>query len=337
VVRRTIAASILFALAGCPTPRPRGPKPAAAPDTGSRVQKVRDDLQVTPLEAVFSGVRGEGETEQSVAFRNTGTTPIQVSAVEVVGDATAAPFKVTEAPSLPMMLVPAAQISVSVSFAPAQGEAVGVHRAMLKVFLGATRDEGPPVDLSGLVLAGRHGDKEPPLQHVLEALGFSVDVGTHDLRLGLAPDPLGEEVKVARFRRARNSSVSMYPVARFASSERQPYGYYVGEGGPQPHQLGVVAADQDQTLNPELEPDAQTTFDPGEEPFGIFVNLGRRYGYSEDRMNTGTVRHAARVYPLKGRTGARIPDAYAIAFESTGDGDYQDLVFVLWNVKAAEE
>jgi hypothetical protein len=335
VVRRTIAALAVSALAGCPAMRPSHPRPAAAPDAGPRVQKVRDDLQVTPLEVVFSGVRGEGESEEPVGIKNTGTVPIQIAALEVVGDA-AAPFKITSMPALPLTLVPAAQISVSVAFAPARDEAMGVRRAMLKVFLGPNREEGPPVDLSGLVLAGKHGDKEPPLQQILEALGFSVDVGRADLRLGLGPEPLGDEVKVARFRRVGVSPVSLYPVARFAANDRMPYGYYAGEGAPQPHPLGAVAADQDQTLNPELEPDAQTTFDPGTESFGIFVNLGRRYGYSEDRMNTGTVRHAARIYPLKSRTGARIPDAYAIAFESTGDGDYQDLVFVLWNAKAAE-
>jgi hypothetical protein len=140
---------------------------------------------------------------------------------------------------------------------------------------------------------------------------------------------------VARFLRARRGPISLYPVARFAASERLPYGYYTGDGGPQPHPLGAVAGDQDQKLNPDIEPDALTTFDPGDGSFGIFVNLGKRYAYTEERMNTGTIRHVARVYPLKSRMGARIPEAYAIAFEYTGDGDYQDLVFIMWNVKPA--
>jgi hypothetical protein len=299
------------------------------------VLRVREDVQVTPLEAVFSGVRGEGETEESVAIRNTGTTPIQLSAVEVVGQEAAA-FKITSKPDLPITLMPAAQVAVSVAFAPARDANPGVHRAMLKVLLGPARDEGPPVDLSGLVLMGRYGDKEPPLQQVLEALGFSVDVGRADLRLGTLADPLGDEVPVPRFQRAHASPVSIYPVARFSATDRLPYGYYAGDSAPQPHPLGAVAADQDQKLNPELEPDALTTFDPGDASFGVFVNLGKRYGYTEDRMNTGAIRHLARVYPLKSRTGARIPEAYAIAFENTGDGDYQDLVFIVWNVKPAE-
>jgi hypothetical protein len=298
------------------------------------VKAVRENVQVTPLEAVFSRVRGEGEAEESVAIRNMGGAPIQLSAVEVVGK-DAPVYKINSRPELPITLVPSAQVSVSVAFAPPADAAPGVHRAMLRVLLGPSREEGPPVDLSGLVLVGRGGDKEPPLQHVLEALGFAVDVGA-DLRVPTDPDPLGDEVRVARFRRAQRGNISIYPVARFSVTERMPYGYYGGEHAPEPHQLGAVSADQDQTLNPELEPDAQTTFDPGEGSFGVFVNLGKRYAYTEDRMNTGAIRHVARVYPLKSRMGARIPDAYAVAFENAGAADYQDLVFVIWNVKPAE-
>jgi len=303
-------------------------------DAGPRVQKVHEDLQVTPLEAVFSGVRGEHESEENVAIKNTGGAPVQVSALEVVG-AEAASFKLTSKPDLPITLVPNAQVSVSVAFAPAREASPGVHRGMLKILLGPQREEGPPVDLSGLVLTGKRGVEEPPLRQVLEALGFAVDVGGTELRLGTAAALLGEEAPVPRFQRAHGGTVALYPVARFSSSERLPYGYYTGEGAPEPHPLGAVAADEDQKLNPEIEPDAITTFDPGPGPFGLFVNFGKRYGYTEDRMNTGAVRHLARIYPLKSRTGLRIPDAYAIALEYTGDGDYQDLVFVLWNVKPA--
>jgi hypothetical protein len=333
VPRLTVAVLATIALGGCPTPRPQSPRPSAPPDAGPRVQKVREDLQVTPLEAVFSGVRGEAGAEENVAIKNTGSAPVQVSALEVVGRE-ASSFKIAAQPALPITLVPNAQVSISVAFMPAREASPGVHRGMLKILLGPEREEGPPVDLSGLALAGKRGDKEPPLRQVLEALGFSVDVGSAELRLGTAPEARGEEVAVPRFQRAHASPVSLYPVARFSSGERLPYGYYTGEAGPEPHPLGAVAADEDQKLNPELEPDAITTFDPGPGPFGVFVNLGKRYGYTEDRMNTGPIRHVARVYPLKSRTGARIPDAFAIAFEYTGgDGDYQDLVFVLWNVR----
>ena len=292
----------------------------------------RVELQVTPLEAVFSGVRGEEAPEENVAIKNTGGEPLQVSAVEVVGQEAAA-FKLTSRPDFPITLVPNAQVSVSVAFAPARDATPGVHRAMLKILLGPSREEGPPVDLSGLVLAGKRGDKEPPLHQVLEALGFAVDVGPGELRLGNGSESTGEEASVLRFQRARRGPISLYPVARFGSSDRLPYGYYSGDGGPEPHPLGAVAGDQDQKLNPDIEPDALTTFDPGDGAFGIFVNLGKRYVYTEERMNTGTIRHAARLYPLKNRTGGRIPEAYAIAFELTGDGDYQDLVFVVWNVR----
>jgi hypothetical protein len=298
------------------------------------VQKVHEDLRVTPLEAVFSGLRGEGESEESVAIKNTGSAPVQVSALEVVGQE-ATSFKITTKPDLPITLVPNAQVSLSVAFAPTRDAAPGVHRAMLKILLGPEREEGPPVDLSGLVLAGKRGDKEPPLGQVLEALGFSVDVGSHELRMGITPEAQGEEAHVPRFQRANASPVALYPVARFASGERLPYGFYTGDATPELHPLGAVSADEDQKLNPEIEPDAITTFDPGPGSFGVFLNLGKRNSFTEDRLNGGPIRHAARIYPLKSRTGAVIPDAFAIAFEYSGDVDYQDVVFVLWNVKPA--
>jgi hypothetical protein len=335
VPRLTVAILATIALAGCPQPRPQPLRPAAPPDAGLRVQKVREEVQVTPLEAVFSGQRGDGESEENVAIKNTGGSPMQVSALEVVGQQ-AGSFKITSKPDLPITLVPNAQVSLSVAFAPAREASPGVHRGMLKILLGPEREEGPPVDLSGLVLAGKHGDKEPPLHQVLEALGFSVDVGGGELRLASAPEALGEEAAVPRFERAHASAVALYPVARFSSGERLPYGYYTGDAAPQPHPLGAVSADEDQKLNPEIEPDAITTFDPGPGPFGLYVNLGKRYGYTEDRLNTGAIRHTARVFPLRSRSGARIPDAFAVAFEYSGDVDYQDLVFILWNVRPAQ-
>lgn len=328
--------TVAVCLGACRPPPPKAPARAPAPAyTGPEVKAVRENLQVTPLEAVFSAVRGTPGTEENVAVRNNGSEPIEVATVEIVGrDPTV--FKITSgADKLPISLVPGSQVSVSVVFSPPVDATPGVHRAMLRVLVGPNREEGPPVDLSGLVMAGKGGEKEPSLQQILEALGFQVDVGA-DLKLGTDPTPLGDEVKVSRFRRANAGNISIYPVARFSANERLPYGYYTGEEGPQPHPLGAVAADQDQTLNPDLEPDALTTFDPGDQSFGVFVNLGKRYGYTEDRMNSGPIRHTARVFSLKSRLGHRIPDAYAVAFESAGVADYQDLVFMIWNVKPAE-
>jgi hypothetical protein len=127
--------------------------------------------------------------------------------------------------------------------------------------------------------------------------------------------------------------VSLYPVARYGSDDRVPYGIYTGAAQIRIDLLGAIAAANGQTLDPELEPEGRTTFDPADQSFGVFEAVGRRSHYSDDALNGG--RHLARVYPLAGRAGGRIPNAYVIGFDDDGDGDYQDCVFVIWNVVPA--
>jgi hypothetical protein len=318
----------LLLAASCAT---RPPPPAVPPPaTGAvEVERVRAALQVTPLELVMSGARGVVQEPETVGLRNTGGEVVELAALEIVGP-DADSFRLENGARLPVLIAPGKQLALGIRFAPAASAVPGVRRALLRVVLGPRGDVGPPVDLAGLVTVGRSGEQEPPLAQALDALGFRVDTGAARLRLGVGQAPVGSEVLARRFRRARAGAVSLYPVARFSSNERIPYGVELG-GARQP--LGAIAAYHGQTLNPELEPDGRTTFDPGDQPFGIYETTGRFTHHTDDALNGG--RHAARVYPLVARTGGRLPDAYAVAFDEDGDGDYQDCVLVLWNVAIA--
>jgi hypothetical protein len=300
--------------------------------TGLSVEKVREELQVTPLELVFSGVRGETRAEEYVSLRNTGGAPLQVVQIDVVGRDPAL-FQLSFASRLPLTLAPGGQAALTIGFAPPADARPGVGRALLRVLVGPRADAGPPVDLAGLVTSGRKGDHEPPLVEVLDALGFRIDTGTRGLRLETGAGFQGEEVRAPRFRKARPAAVSLYPVARYATDDRVPYGVHTGVVPVHADVLGAVAAANGQTLNPDLEAEGRTTFDPADRPFEVFEMLGHRTEYTDDVLNGG--RHAARVYPLAGRAGGRIANAYVIAFDEDGDGDYQDCVFVIWNVVPA--
>ncbi len=319
--------------------RPAPALPAKPAPPPFELAKLREDLQISPLEIVWSGVRGQVNVRESVGIRNVGAQAVQISSLDI-GGPNAASFAVVGLPALPLALSPGKSLSVEVGFAPAVEAEPGVHRAMLHVYMGtgSSREEGPPVDLSGLVTAGEQGEKEPPLQQVALALGFGTDVGGLGLRLGVSGEPVGDEVHAGLFRRARPTPVSLYPVARYSPDEPLPYGTYrAGAAGkPVLTTLAVIAAGQEQTLNPELEADGRTTFDAGDEAFGVFVKSRQHTTFTEDRRNTGPTRHAARVYPLKGRSGAAIPDAYLVAFEEARNGDYNDYVFVIWNVRPAD-
>jgi hypothetical protein len=58
--------------------------------------------------------------------------------------------------------------------------------------------------------------------------------------------------------------------------------------------------------------------------------------HSEDQRNRDPAKHAMRAYPLLSRGGTRVPDAMLVVVDEDGDGDFQDYVFTLVNVKPAQ-
>jgi hypothetical protein len=299
------------------------------------VEKVREELQVTPWDLVFSGVRGAGEKTETVSARNMAAGPVEIRAITLAGEQ-ASTFRLNDIPALPTKLPPKASLSVTVSFAPTAGATLGVHRALLRFQTGPAPEDGPAMDIAALVTRGLQGDHEPPLQQVVEALGFEVNVGGTALRLGTAAAPIGDEIVAPLFRRAKPAPVALNPVARYSAAEPLPFGIFkVAKEPPALEQLAVIAAEQAQTLNPDLDPGGRTSFDPGEASFGVWVKSGKHVTYTESRRNTGPIQHAARVYPLRTRGGALVQNAYLVVFEEASDGDYQDCVFVLWNVTPA--
>lgn len=311
---------------------------AAPPAPGTEVEKVREDLQVTPWDLVFCAARGGAGVDETVSARNMVDSAVDVRAVFVTGE-DAALFQLRNLPELPASLPSKERLSVSVVFAPTAAVSLGVHRALLRFQTGPTTDDGPGVDLAALVTRGREGEDEPPLQQVVEALGFTLNLGAAGLVLGTSEQRIGDEIDSPLFQRASAAPVAVNPVARFSADGPRPFGHYAaGEAVSASNQMAELVAGQNQTLNPDLAPGGQTSFDPGAAPFGLWLKAGKRVIYSEESRNdggAGSVKHAARVYPLRARGGAPVPNAYLVAFEEAADGDYQDCVFVLWNVKPA--
>jgi hypothetical protein len=340
-----LARTALLTLAtagGCATGAPpKEPMAEAPPDGGSELKRVREALQVTPWELVFSGVRGASGGTETVSARNLIDRTVEVRAIVVAGE-DARLFRLNDLPELPAHVLPKKQVSVSVAFAAPADVTPGVHRAVLRFQTGATIDDGATVDLAALVTAGKGGENEPPLQRIVEALGFSIGVGGAGLRLGIGPGPIGDEVVVPLFRRAKPGPVALNPVARYSPEGPLVFGHYApvlpkGARTVALEALGTLGADQHQTLNPEFEGEGQASFDPGDETFGVYVKPAKGgVRHSEDKRNTGPARHAMRVYPMRTRSGDNVPDAFLVAVDD-GDGDYQDCVFVLWNVKPVPE
>ena len=55
--------------------------PSAPPPPGTEVQKMREDLQVSPWDLVFCAVRGTGGIDESVSARNLTDQPVEVRAI----------------------------------------------------------------------------------------------------------------------------------------------------------------------------------------------------------------------------------------------------------------
>ena len=319
---------------GCATPPAAKPAVKLQPEAAlspSRVEKMREPLEVTPLELHFSGLRGVAKADESVSVKNTSGEDVQVADVRVVGTH-ATTFKILSPPQLPLMLRPGASFSFSVGFQPDADAEPGVHHARVRL-LRSEEDDGPPCDLTGLVTKGQHPTDEPPLQQVLEALGYDVDVGSKALVLP-AEGAMGDAIKATRFQRAKPGNVGYYLLARYTQKEESSFGYYlVQHDEPITKPIGSAGKEQCQTLNPELDGESQTSFDPDDKAFGLYLKVGKRMLYSDDDVPGGAAKGAARIYPLRSRGRTLVQDAFLVAFDEDGNGDFQDHVFMLWNVK----
>ncbi len=308
-------------------------QPATDPGLVTTALGTGADIDLNRAEAVFSGVRGTTGAAQKIVVKNTGAAPLVVRRLAVVGPHRNA-FSAS-LPQLPLTVAPGGSETLSVRFAP-RARQVGALRAALVVASSDPNERRRVVGLYGLSARGEQGGGEPSLQAIVRTLGYTVNVGRRGLILGTWPRPIGNELRAPLFQKAGPGPVTMTPVARYSPDDPLPYGAYTGEGKPVRETVGTIATGHEQTLNPATTSGSRSSFEPNGSLFGFFVgstSYASHKTYTRDALNTGPVEHAVRVYPLKNRRGQRLPDSYLLAFEPASNGDYQDYVFVVENVK----
>jgi len=284
-----------------------------------------------PNELIFQARHPQRSPAQPVTVRNVGDAPLELTRADIVG-VDAADFGLTGPASLPLEVAPGEAFTFELTFAPTN--AAGTSEAELRVASNDPDKRVVGVGLYGLAISGEGGRDEPTLQAVVDTLGFAVDVGSEELVLGTSSEPIGDEVSAPLFQKAGSGPVTLVPVARFGPEEVLPYGYFTLKGGePVLREVARVGAAHAQTLRPPLET-GRTRFDPGGGPFGLFAEAGGSRQHTLGSLNTGPSTHAARIYPLKDRRGRSVPNSYLVTLEEAANGDYQDAVFVLSNVKA---
>ncbi|WP_051935670.1 NPCBM/NEW2 domain-containing protein [Deinococcus sp. YIM 77859] len=289
------------------------------------------ELTAQPERLIFSGVQNEVSAPQAVVLRNTGDSPLRLERLGLTGSGSGA-FELVAPPTVPITLEPGQSLTLQVRLAP-RGQVGSLHAGL--------RVEGDrfarEIKLSGLSARGREGNLEPTLAQIVDALGYAVDVGGTELLLGTSPNPIGDEVTAPLFERAGAGPVTLRPVARYSPDGPSPYGTYTLEGGvPRLQPRATLVAGQAQNLNPAIEPGGSESFSPGDEPFGVYLaanGYAAQNTYTQDTLNTGPIRHAVRVYPLKDAAGQPLPNSYLLGFEPAQNGDYQDVVFILQNVR----
>ena len=290
-------------------------------------------LAQLPAELIFSTTQAAMSAPQTLTLHNTSNSPLSITALNF-GGANASAFGLSGAPALPITLAAGQSADVKVDFSP-QG-AVGALQGSLQV---VTDSGSTSLGLHGLSARGEQGDLEPPLQQIVNTLGYNINVGSSALILGTGSALMGDEVSAPMFQKAGSGPVIMRAVARYSPDDLLDFGYYVS-GSSNLKTVGTVALKQDQSLNPALTPGSGSSFDPGSASFGFFAgrtSYANYPSYTDDSLNTGPTKHAARIYPLKDRAGVPIANSYLVAFEPSTNGDYNDYVFVVQNVKPLQK
>lgn len=169
--------------------------------------------------------------------------------------------------------------------------------------------------------------KEPNLGEIVRKQGYTLDVGV-------------EEVNAQRFVRAGAGPVRYEVLAHWGLEKPCRGGWYRPGNGPVRRQ-DLWTVNQKRDL-PTLEPGSRTEFDPGTEPFSLFVNTE---GFPDEIVTTEDAKlelvprfkagdkHKAHVYIAR-KNGKTVPNTYLIGWEYSTNNDNQDVVTLVSNVRA---
>ncbi len=305
------------------------------------VQNTSPSMSTSPSRLIFNDVQGgTASNPKNVTISNTGSGPLSITGL-TIGGTDASQFRVLNAPTLPVSVAAGSSLQLQVVFDPT---AVGPKQSSLTITGNDTTNPSATVALRGLGTLGLGGTNEPSLQWILDTYDIPVNAGDPDPTTSAMPTTpiIGDEVPLQRMQKAGTGSVTIEPLAVFgpqsSTGEVTNLGWYPVPTGSRTQQFSVANAAY-QSLDPTVT--GSLSFDPGTSTFGmstIWPFFSNREVSTEDSKNTfgGALPHQVRAYPLKNSDGSVVSNAYVVAFEETTSAwDFQDLVFVVRNVKAA--
>jgi hypothetical protein len=151
-----------------------------------------------------------------------------------------------------------------------------------------------------------------------------------------------DEVNAPAFERLDpGQPVTFRPLARFSPPGVVPFGWYPPGSIAARTTVATMAEQEDPHTNDKsrlLDPplaSGQTSFEPSAGKFGVWmmpVGVGLLTSADADGFDG---QHRVRSFTLRDAGGAVIPGSFLVGGEEAANGDYQDYVFVLTNVKPA--
>jgi hypothetical protein len=283
---------------------------------------------------IISAIRGTAGKADTVSLSATKEN-IRVGEFRITGEH-ASFFRIISAK--PTQVKKGEVEKIAINFQP-DTNFLGIARAVLEV-----RGAQLKIDLTGLSTKGLEGENEPPLSSILNALGYKINPGWTTLPGNLKPELQGEELAPALYRKADPAKpVEMIPVARYSPDFAVNFGLYTNTAnGPRQHQNGVLDTagryPEHQILFPSFA-GRVSAFDPGDQEFGFYAISPSHTIYSEDIWNIlfypARAAHAMRIYPVHSKEGRLVSNTFLVCMEEAANGDYNDYVFLVRNIKPA--
>ncbi len=321
------------------------------------------ELSAQPPQGLWTGVRyytgatPSGRTsgpkappEKAFKLHNAGTAALALT-LSLTG-ADAARFKII-APAAPQLdLAPGADAEVRLSVttdnamlaaAPPQNAGATVLNASLEIAFG-----GQKLALRNYALVLTYAELEPTFGQILRAFPEWTTKLPSWLPDNANPNPATlpgvvagtDEVAAATFERLDTTKpVTLRPLGRFSPAGLVPFGWYEPTKIAGRTTAGTLAMQADPQTNDKarmLEPplaSGSMSFEPSVAKFGIWMapaGVGLLTSNDADGFDG---QHRVRAFTLHDAQGAVVPGSFLIGGEEAKNGDYQDYVFVLTNVK----
>ena len=142
--------------------------------------------------------------------------------------------------------------------------------------------------------------------------------------------------------RASDGPVRVTPIARFSPPGEIPLRWHA-RGDATRHPIATLAGSNEKPdahqclLPPWTEGTPTASFDPGTAPFSLVAETNHGDIPLDPKHSATKVTHPARVFPVHTFLGTPVTDAVLVGFEEATNGDYQDALFLIENVRPATD